>query len=79
MEPLLVVIAPTFAIADTLVRSRQFQGDWRWFLTAQSAIAWLGRCRELGIHFDPTWVDHRPAPSKGKVIAAKKKRTIVFR
>jgi hypothetical protein len=57
-QRLLLVIAPTYAEAETLMRGRILPAsiDWLWLSSERTAMRWLARCERRGMHIDPTWI-----------------------
>ena len=54
---ILIVVAPTYAEAERMMRSRILPADyvWLWFAAPGHARRWLARCAARGIRIDESW------------------------
>jgi hypothetical protein len=76
--PTLIIIAPTYAIAEQLTAAREYPDEWHWFTSQAAADRWLLRCQERGIVIDPEWIryagDDAPQRTRWPAIAPPRKK-----
>jgi hypothetical protein len=58
LNAILIIIAPTFATAETLAAARRSEREWHWFPSQNAAITWIARCKEFGLVFDLQWIEY---------------------